>query len=112
MKDLFIAIVILAILTVLFSMHSAPPEQGTPPSSNAHGSGFKEPGESEQIQQGEGDKPVQSISEPTTPPPDYTELALEVIRGDWGNGYIRKQRLREAGHDAEAVQEVVNNMLK
>ena len=38
-------------------------------------------------------------------------LALEVIRGDWGNGSARRDRLRSAGHDYEAVQSLVNRML-
>ena len=110
MKDIIIAIIILLTLVAGFSTYGTPPEQDSaPPPANTHGGGFKEPGESEKIEQGEGDSPI--ISEPITPP-DYTELALEVINGDWGNGYIRKQRLREAGHDAKAVQEVVNDILK
>lgn len=39
------------------------------------------------------------------------ELAREVIRGDWGNGEARKQRLTAAGHDYTAVQARVNEIL-
>ena len=39
------------------------------------------------------------------------ELAREVIRGDWGNGSERKERLTEAGYDYNAVQELVNEKL-
>jgi LysM repeat protein len=39
------------------------------------------------------------------------ELAAEVIRGDWGNGDIRRQKLTAAGHDYAAVQEKVNEIL-
>lgn len=40
------------------------------------------------------------------------ELAREVIRGLWGNGADRKQRLTAAGYDYSAVQKRVNEMLK
>lgn len=40
------------------------------------------------------------------------EVAREVVRGMWGNGLTRKQRLTEAGYDYLEVQEIVNNMLK
>lgn len=40
------------------------------------------------------------------------EVAKEVIRGDWGNGLVRKQRLKKAGYDAKAVQKRVNELLK
>lgn len=39
-------------------------------------------------------------------------LAREVIRGDWGNGAERKQKLTAAGYDYAAVQKRVNEMLK
>lgn len=39
------------------------------------------------------------------------ELALEVIRGVWGNGAERKRRLTEAGYDYSAVQKRVNEIL-
>lgn len=38
-------------------------------------------------------------------------LALEVIRGDWGNGQDRKNRLERAGYDYTAVQRRVNEIL-
>ena len=38
-------------------------------------------------------------------------LAREVIRGDWGNGAERKQRLSAAGYDYTAVQQRVNELL-
>lgn len=40
------------------------------------------------------------------------ELAREVIQGKWGNGYTRKNRLRNAGYDYAAVQAEVNRLLK
>lgn len=39
------------------------------------------------------------------------ELATEVIRGDWGNGTDRQNKLTAAGYDAAAVQQIVNNRL-
>ncbi len=39
------------------------------------------------------------------------ELANEVIRGDWGNGQDRKNRLTNAGYDYNAVQSLVNQKL-
>ena len=40
------------------------------------------------------------------------ELAKEVIRGDWGNGTERKEKLTAAGYDYAAIQKRVNEMLK
>ena len=40
------------------------------------------------------------------------ELACEVIRGLWGNGTERKNRLTEAGYDYRAVQRRVNELLR
>lgn len=39
------------------------------------------------------------------------EIAKEVIRGDWGNGTDRKNRLTAAGYDYSEVQARVNQML-
>lgn len=39
------------------------------------------------------------------------DLALSVIRGDWGNGQERVDRLTDAGYDAQVVQELVNEKL-
>ena len=39
------------------------------------------------------------------------EIAREVIRGDWGNGQDRKNRLTAAGYDYAAVQARVNQLL-
>ena len=38
-------------------------------------------------------------------------LAREVIRGDWGNGQDRKNRLEISGYDYNAVQRRVNELL-
>ena len=39
------------------------------------------------------------------------EIADEVIRGEWGNGDERKQRLTGAGYDYNVVQQIVNEKL-
>lgn len=39
------------------------------------------------------------------------EIAREVIAGKWGNGLVRKTRLRLAGYDPSAVQQRVNEIL-
>lgn len=46
--------------------------------------------------------------------PEHTieAVAKEVIRGYWGNGEDRKQRLTKAGYDYYRVQAAVNLMLK
>ena len=41
-----------------------------------------------------------------------TEVAKEVINGQWGNGDDRKARLKAAGYDYSAVQAKVNKLLK
>ena len=38
-------------------------------------------------------------------------IANEVIRGDWGNGQDRKNRLTAAGYDYNAIQSIVNRKL-
>ena len=40
------------------------------------------------------------------------EIAREVIAGKWGNGDERKNRLKQAGYDYNAIQSLVNTMLK
>ena len=40
------------------------------------------------------------------------EIAREVIRGDWGNGADRQNRLVQAGYDYSEVQRRVNELLK
>ena len=57
---------------------------------------------------------VNEILAPTpTPAPSKSvdDLAREVIRGDWGNGQERKDRLTAAGYDYSTVQARVNEML-
>lgn len=58
---------------------------------------------------------VGTSSKPTTPQsskPSYSvdDIARQVIRGDWGNGQDRVNRLRAAGYDADAIQARVNQL--
>lgn len=39
-------------------------------------------------------------------------IADEVIRGNWGNGQDRKNRLTAAGYDYSAIQAIVNRKLR
>lgn len=39
------------------------------------------------------------------------QLAYEVIEGKWGNGIVRKNRLKKAGYDYDKVQDKVNEIL-
>ena len=55
---------------------------------------------------------LNGFGEPTSPLKPITEIALEVIRGDWGSGEERKIRLTEAGYDYYAVQREVERILK
>lgn len=55
---------------------------------------------------------AKSVSKPvTTSGKSVDELAREVIRGDWGNGNDRYQRLTAAGYDYDTVQARVNQLL-
>lgn len=40
-----------------------------------------------------------------------SQVAKEVINGEWGNGDARKQKLEAAGYDYDAVQKEVNKQL-
>ena len=44
--------------------------------------------------------------------PDVIIGALDVMAGRYGNSPERKQRLKEAGFDADRVQNAVNDLLK
>ena len=50
-----------------------------------------------------GSKPVSGKS--------ISEIAREVIAGQWGNGADRASRLTAAGYDAAAIQKIVNAKL-
>lgn len=45
------------------------------------------------------------------PAKSVDEVAREVIRGEWGNGSDRRQRLEAEGYDYDAVQDRVNELL-
>jgi GH25 family lysozyme M1 (1,4-beta-N-acetylmuramidase) len=63
----------------------------------------------------EEEKPVQK--KPTTtkkPAPEkksVDEVAKEVLEGKWGNGEVRKKKLKAAGYDYDKVQEKVNDLI-
>lgn len=40
------------------------------------------------------------------------KIAEEVISGLWGNGAVRKQKLRNAGYDPDVIQGIVNNIVR
>ena len=54
-----------------------------------------------------------TFQEPEQPKPakSVDEVAREVIRGEWGNGSNRRQRLEAAGYDFGTVQDRVNAIL-
>lgn len=59
-----------------------------------------------------GSKPAASAAKPSTPAKKSVEtVAREVIAGQWGNGNDRMARLKQAGYDAQAVQNRVNALL-
>lgn len=39
------------------------------------------------------------------------EIAKEVLEGKWGNGQIRKDKLKAAGYDYNTIQKLINNIL-
>lgn len=53
-----------------------------------------------------------SIVSTTSVKKSESDIAKEVIQGKWGNGAERKKKLTEAGYDYEAIQNLVNKMLK
>lgn len=62
---------------------------------------------------GSSDSSSDSGVVPNTPTPNKTldEIAQEVIRGDYGNGSERKERLEAAGYVYSSVQAKVNELL-
>ena len=58
---------------------------------------------------------VQAIGSDTSKSPalkPIDDIAREVIRGSWGNGQDRINRLNAAGYDAKAVQSRVNQLMR
>ncbi len=56
-------------------------------------------------------KPAPTPATPLSAKKSVEELAKEVIRGDWGNGQERKDKLAAAGYDYNTVQAKVNELL-
>jgi hypothetical protein len=52
-----------------------------------------------------------SVALPAEAPSSVETIAREVIAGKWGNGPTRTKRLAAAGHNAKAVQAMVNQIL-
>lgn len=50
-------------------------------------------------------------SVPTSTLKSNDEIALEVFRGEWGNGDERYNRLTSAGYDYNAIQSIVNQLV-
>lgn len=62
--------------------------------------------------QGEVNRLLGISSAPAAPArKDNNTVAREVVRGEWGNGDDRKNRLRNAGYDYNAVQRIVNTLV-
>lgn len=57
-------------------------------------------------------KKITEIKQETTKKKTNEEIAKEVILGKWGNGSTRKTKLTQAGYDYNAVQKIVNQLLK
>lgn len=55
--------------------------------------------------------PQPSAPQPSNPNKTLDEVAREVIKGVWGNGSERKERLEAAGYVYSAVQAKVNELL-
>ena len=53
-----------------------------------------------------------TVEQTVTAVKSIDDLAKEVIRGDWGNGQERYNRLTAAGYNYETVQGRVNEMLQ
>lgn len=60
----------------------------------------------------EADVTANTSSTSTPAKKSIEEIAKEVIRGNWGNGQERKNRLTAAGYNYSEVQKKVNQMLK
>lgn len=56
--------------------------------------------------------PVADEEKPAAKKKSDKTIAKEVIAGKWGNGAARKKKLTEAGYDYNAIQKLVNEMLK
>ena len=50
--------------------------------------------------------------ETTTPKKTNEEIAEEVLKGLWGNGAERKEKLKAAGYNPSEIQKLVNKLVK
>ena len=107
MKDIITAISILLILSVLLSCYGPIDHYEVSKVEEKH-NGNKTAGDSGDVETGGG---AAGFTPPTPADKTNIELAYEVIKGEWGNGYTRKRLMREAGHDYYEVQELVNTLL-
>ena len=57
-------------------------------------------------------EPVKEPVKQEQPKKSVDEIAKEVIKGNWGNGADRKNRLTAAGYDYSTVQAKVNELMK
>lgn len=60
-------------------------------------------------------EPIKAVKSPVAAAPkkkSNTDIAKEVIQGKWGNGAIRKQKLKKAGYNPSVIQALVNKLLK
>lgn len=48
------------------------------------------------------------VEKPSSNKKSNEEIAKEVLRGDWGNGQDRVDRLKAAGYNYNAIQDIVN----
>ena len=51
-------------------------------------------------------------SETEEPAPSVTQVAQEVLAGQWGRGHRRRQKLSAAGWNVDDVMQEVNRILK
>ena len=54
---------------------------------------------------------AEAVTEVTDRAEKFNEVVQEIIRGEWGNGQDRIDRLREAGYAFENLQNAVNELL-
>jgi hypothetical protein len=52
------------------------------------------------------------VSTPQVTKKSNEEIAKEVIKGLWGNGQARKDKLKAAGYDYATIQSIVNKLLR
>ena len=57
------------------------------------------------------DGTVKSVKSAVDAVKDYSKVVNEIIRGDWGNGQIRFDKLTKAGYDWAHAQNLVNEKL-